>query len=271
MRTYLRAAAAPALVLAGISCGGDLQTTPSTSPATSTSATPSVVSLVVSPDTIQLKIGDGVTLGASYVMSNGARVPATVQWRSGNDEIVSLNPANGYLAGVGPGQTVISAVSGSLIAFASVTVAGPSTVGSSDALIIESFSMIAFQYQSQPNQWYYAPEIRARAAPGHSAIVGTLKFSVPGLDDPIPAFACDATLSGTARELNGEVYGDWMMSVFGQGHQATGGDATATITFVDDAGVLATRVIHGPVVQGGLPSTYTGGQNGGACFHGYGS
>jgi len=86
-----------------------------------------------------------------------------------------------------------------------------------------------------------------------------------------PSFSCGGALSAAPRDLFGEVYGDWLLEIAGSGERATGEPATATITFVDDGGTMATRVVSGPIVQGSLPTTYSGGGNGGACFHGYGS
>src|SRR5215831_7154521 len=123
MQRHLRTAAAPFLLLVGVSCSGDLQTTPGTGQG-NVSTEPSIVSLAVSPDTIRLRIGDNLMLSANFVLSNGARVRAMVEWRSSNSNIVSLNPANGYLAGISPGQTVISAAAGGRVAFAPVTVLG---------------------------------------------------------------------------------------------------------------------------------------------------
>jgi len=145
-------------------------------------------------------------------------------------------------------------------------------------LVIQRFFMTEFQYSSAPDRWFYAPQVEATVAPGHSVLISYLLFSIPGVNTPIPAdtipnWPCFAHVSaGTAVELNGEVYGDWTMSIGGEpGRQATGADATARISYTDDAGVTSTLTLHGPIVPGSLPTTYTGGTMGGACFHGYGS
>jgi hypothetical protein len=99
--------------------------------------------------------------------------------------------------------------------------------------------------------------------------VTTLQFTIPASDYPV-TFGCGALITPAPRELNGEVYGDWAFEI-GPGGQMAGATATAVVTYIDDAGVQATSTIRGAVVAGSGPETYTGGQNGGACFHGYGS
>jgi hypothetical protein len=184
--------------------------------------------------------------------------------------VLSIHATNGYAVAVGAGYAAVVARVDGLVAVAAVTVLGPASVGPSDALVVDSFSMIEFQYSSAPGRWFYAPQMRAHAGQGHTASVLVMKFSIPGLGNS-PPFGCGAVLSATPRDLFGEVYGDWLLSIDQTGHRATGELATATITFLDDAGVSSTRVVTGPIVPGSLPATYTGGSNGGACFHGYGS
>lgn len=128
-------------------------------------------------------------------------------------------------------------------------------------------TLLALAITSAPNQWFYAPQLRVRASPGRTVSVLLLRFTIPaigGFND----WGCAATLTSAARELNGEVYGDWAFEI-GPADQASGADATAIVTYVDDARTMATRTVRGPVVRGSLPTTYGG--DPGACFHGYGS
>ena len=247
-------------------------TAPSGGSTSLTSQPTTPVSLAISPDRLVMRLGDGGSLAAVKVMSDGTRIPVNASWVSFNYEIVTINAANGYAVAVGPGQATIRAQADGLTATISVVVLGPTSTGASEALVVQDFSMIEFQYPSEPGRWFYAPQLRVLAAPGRTVSILRLTFSIPGLADPIPSFGCGATLSaGAPRELNGEFYGDWTMSIDGPGRQASGEDATAVISFLDDAGTIATRTVRGPVVRGSLPATYSGGQNAGACFHGYGS
>jgi hypothetical protein len=97
----------------------------------------------------------------------------------------------------------------------------------------------------------------------------TLSVLIPGLGGASP-FSCGANIGETPRELNGEVYGDWTFEIDGAG-RASAGEASLALTFVDDLGTMSTIELRGPIESGSLPTTYSGGANGGACFHGYGS
>ena len=88
----------------------------------------------------------------------------------------------------------------------------------------------------------------------------------------IPAWACGARIpGGSARDLNGEVYGSWSFEIFSPGNRATGEVAIANISFLDGAGAIGSKQVTGPVAGGWFPDSYTGGELGGACYHGYGS
>jgi hypothetical protein len=236
---------------------------------TTTKPAPSAVRLVIVPDSAVIALGSGFSLAAYQIMTDSSRVPVVPAWSS-NESVVIINAANGYAVAVGPGHATVLARLGQVTASALVTVPSPTTSALSDALVIDSFSMIEFQYPSEPGRWFYAPQMRARAAANRRASVLTFKFAIPGLGAP-PPFGCGASLTDASRDLFGEVYGDWLLEIDDAGHRATGETATATITFIDDAGNAGTRAVSGPIVRGTLPASYTGGQNGGACFHGYGS
>jgi ribosomal protein S28E/S33 len=184
--------------------------------------------------------------------------------------VLAVNAATGYAVAVAAGRVGVIASINNMKVVAFLTVLGPESVGQSDVLVIESFSMLEFQYPSALDRWFYAPQMRAHAAPGRRVSVLVMRFTIPGLDNA-PAFGCGANLMENPRDLFGEVYGDWLLTIDETGRRATGDVATVTITYVDDTGMAGTRVVAGPVVPGTLPATYTGGGNGGACFHGYGS
>lgn len=233
-------------------------------------AAPTVVRLAIVPDSAGVLLSATQVFAAYKVFTDSSRVPVNPVWSSSNDQVVTISATTGYAIGVGAGHASVVARMDGLIAVAAVTVLGPTSLGPSDALVIDSFSMIEFQYPSAPGRWFYAPQMRAHAAQGRTASVLVMTFSIPGLGNP-PPFGCGASLSGTPRDLFGEVYGDWLVSIDETGKRATGGTASATINFLDDAGVSSTRVVTGPIVSGSLPASYSGGSNGGACFHGYGS
>jgi hypothetical protein len=215
-----------------------------------------------------------VALGAQFsfaaykVLSDSSRLPVSAFWVSNDEQVLTVNALNGHALAVGAGHAMVTASVDGLIAVATMAVAATTNLGPSDAIVVDSFSMIEYQYPSTPSAWSYAPQMRAHAVPGHTASVLTMKFAIPGLGN-IPAFGCDASLNATPRDLFGEVYGDWLLEIGGT-QRATGDSATVTITFADN-GMTAIRVVSGPIIQGSTPTSYSGGQNGGACFHGYGS
>ena len=231
---------------------------------------PTVVRLAIVPDNANLPLSSALSFAAYKILSDSSRLPINAIWSSSNDQVLTIGAGNGHAVVVGGGSVAVVARVDGLTAVAAVTVLGPASFGPSDALVVDSFSMVEFQYASHPGYWNYAPQMRAHATPGHTASVLVIRFSLPGFGN-IPSFSCGARLGVTPNDLFGEVYGDWLLAIDHEGERPTGETATATITFLDEAGTSATRVVTGPIVPGSLPATYTGGANGGACFHGYGS
>jgi hypothetical protein len=216
-------------------------------------------------------LGSIFTLRAFLVRSDGSRVEVPKpEWFTPNFSVLAINPATGIAAAVGVGTAVVTVRADGLTASAMLTVEAPTSTANSGALTVNAFSVVEFRYGSAPDQPFYAPQLLVTAATSTSVTILTLVFHIPGLDDPIPAIGCGGRiLAGATRQLNGEVYGDCTFSLFGQ--RATGEPATAVVTFIDDTGATGTITVRGPIESGGLPGTYTGGENGGPCFHGRGS
>jgi hypothetical protein len=237
---------------------------------------PHAVGLLIAVASANVALGTSFVPYVLKVMSDSSRVPLiappipttappAVTWRSTNPLILSVHPYTAYAVALGPGQASLRAEAEGLVAVAPITVLNPTSIGS-NALVIESFAVIEYQYSSG-SDWFYAPQIRAHAASGRTAVALTMQFTLPGLIYPF-VFPCGAKLTEAPRELNGEVYGDWAFEL-GPMQKLTGDSATALVTFVDDAGAMSTRTVRGPIVHGGGPGTYGG--DPGACFHGYGA
>ena len=224
------------------------------------------IALVVSPFEAVIPLGRSRAHVATKVMSDGSRIAVRANWTSLAPDIVSID-ANGTATGVGVGRVAIQAIADGLSNFSTVTVTRPTNTGSSDALIVEDFSMIELQNPQALGSWAYAPQIRGRAAPGRAVTLLSVSFTIPGLGQ-IPDWNCYAALPTQSSEFNGEVYGDWALTIGGSS-RALGSDATASIIFLDDTGVVAKTTVRGRIVAGNLPSTYTGGNLGGACYGGY--
>ncbi len=227
----------------------------------------------LSPDVVVVTQDDTVGLSAVLMMSDGRKLGTTPRWTSSDTQVVAMGRF-GSAIGLAPGKAIITAtIDGSALqAQVPAVVLAKGAETAPGALVVQRFFMLEYEEPSNPNTWFYAPQIQATAAPGRSVFISYLRFSIPGVGDP-PGWLCQAPLSaGTVVELNGEVYGLWATAFSGAG-RATGADATARITYTDDLGASSTLTVHGPIVSGSLPMTYSGGGGGkgGACFHGYGS
>jgi hypothetical protein len=217
-------------------------------------------------------LGSAFTLHAFVFRSDGSRIEASEpRWSTPYQWVLAVNSVTGSAVAVGIGTTIVTVNAEGVAASATLTVQAPPGGGTSDALTVDAFSVVEFEYESLPGRKFYAPQLLVTAAPSGSVTVLTLEFHVPGLDDRIPTIACGGRVPpGGTRQLNGEVYGDWTFFFDDPGHRATGEPATAVVRFIDNTGATGAIRVHGPIEPGGLP-TYTGGRNSGACFHGYGS
>ena len=112
---------------------------------------PTPVSLVMSPDTAVMVLGERQSYVAVKVMSNGSRVPVLAHWTSLPPDVVSMG-LTGFAVAVSDGRATIRATAEGLIAVGSVTVLKPISTGESDALIVEAFWMTEFQYPTVPNR-----------------------------------------------------------------------------------------------------------------------
>jgi hypothetical protein len=136
--------------------------------------------------------------------------------------------------------------------------------GGSAALTINEFTMLEI---GGPGSGHYAPQVRVSAPPGRVITVLVVSFSIPGIG-AFPPWSCNGRVSGsTPQELNGEVYGSWTLELGATGVPT--GDPAVVVTFVDDNRNTGVITLEGRIVEGSFPLTYTGGENGGPCFHGY--
>jgi hypothetical protein len=149
------------------------------------------------------------------------------------------------------------------------TPAGTPTSGSGVSnLLVDSFQVIEFQYDSLPGHYFYAPRMHV-SSDGDPLTVEKLELAFPD-GTPAPAF-CSTGLpvSGAGRDLVGELYGDYEFSIdYADGHRAGPGSFTLTMTYVDAGGQRRTLSATGEATPGGLPTTYTGGtssMNPGSC------
>jgi len=238
---------------------------------------PTVVGIAVMPDSAGMRLGEELILQTVMVTSNGSRitVPGISSTSTGLPPSYSAYPygilsigANGRVIAVGAGTANVIVHYERMVAHGRITVAGP-VATNAVGLKIESFTMWEYQWEGT---WYYAPQLDVSAEGPQAITVLTVTFQIPGLPSPFPSWDCGARVpGGSSRALNGEVYGSWSFELLSPGNRANGEDATATVWFLDGSGAIGSKRVTGRVAAGWIPDTYSGGQSGGACFHGYGS
>jgi hypothetical protein len=258
-----------------LGCASDLPVTPSTNggwtPLGTAATEPRIVALETSPASgTALLLGSTFTFHAVTVRSDSSRMPtAAPTWTTLNEAVLAINPITGVAAAVGVGTALVAVQADGLTATIAVTVIPPTpNPRGSSALTVNSFSVIELEYPSQPNHQYYAPQLNVTAASGMPVTVLTLRFNVPGIGDSLIVGCGGRIPAGASRDLNGEVYGDWLFTFDHDGTAATSTSATATVTFIDSTGATGSITTQGLIVSGTFPTTY--GSNSGPCFHGYG-
>jgi hypothetical protein len=125
-------------------------------------------------------------------------------------------------------------------------------------LLLDSFAVIEFQYDSLPGFYFYVPLIHVSST-GGTVLVTKLQLTFP--DGSVAPTFCSAGMQVTTsgRNLVGEIYGDYELTFDLGGRRASEGDFSVLITYVKDDGQRGYLVATGPIVPGFLPATYTGG------------
>jgi hypothetical protein len=248
-------------ILGLVACGDG-----STAPATPIpSLPPAAVALHIAPPNPLMKIGVELTFTASKEMSNGTLLAASALWTSSDPAIVTVN-ANGQAIGVGAGTATISASADGLVASTTVNVI---RVGSAKGgpLIVDEFSIIEFQEPNLSDSWYYAPQLRVRAAAGRVLTLTQVQFLFPGFSSVVGWACYTGVPSGEAMSLNGEMYGEWSWYVSSGGARWGSEEVRAIISYVQEDGSAASVEVDGPIYQGSHPPYGSG--DVGACQRGY--
>ena len=263
----LRAGAIGALGLALLTaCGGADATSPVSTPLPDSK----VASVELTPVSTVLVVGTRQPLFLTARTAGGQVLAGRVgSWSSSDSRVVSVaqngavnltpgNPAALAYANGSGSATITATVDGRS---ASVKIHVVSPTATQSVLTIESFSMIEYKYDGEPDQWYYAPIVRLRETTGaRSADVLAVQFHMPGFGYTMKCGARLHVLSGQSVDMFRESYGDYPLSYYRPPDgRALPGLATALITVRDDNGAIALLSMEGPIVSGSLPTTYTGG------------
>ncbi len=153
--------------------------------------------------------------------------------------------------------------SGQIATSAPVNVVG-ATPDSLDRIAIRSFTVLEIALYVPAVGWEYGPQliVADTLGSGPLQILGFEMLDIPGLQAPFPrVWAVDlAVPTAQDTQLFHELYGDFDLSFSAaDGHRATGGIATARLTYRDRLGGLHQKTISGAVVSGDWPGTYSGG------------
>jgi hypothetical protein len=233
-----------------------------------------VRSVLLSPSAAMLVPGLHQGLVVTVLGADGRTLTdRTIVWTTSDPGVAIVSPMmftgakpprspDAMLFAVRSGSATITATVDGVAARMSVSVDAPS--GSETGVVVDGFSVVEYEYASAPGKWNYAPLVRFRNTMSqHAAEVIAFSFSIPGFNSA-PGFVslCGTSLylaPDQSADLFHEIYGDYQFEFGPSDQRANGDSATATFDIRDDNGKVAQLVVRGPVVAGGLPTTYTGG------------
>ena len=234
-------------------------------PTSAQSAIPTVAAPVV---VLNLDTGPReLAVGASTVLVGGVNLPTGEQlqtpiaWSSPGPvlAIQQLGPQAARITAREPGVTILQASVNGTTRKLDVTVLPVTTQPST--IVAVDFRML--EVQTGSNSWEYAPQLVLRddSARGGSALIAA-NFEVPGLGRA-PSCSMVRLVGAAPVEIFHEMYGDFELTI-GSGLRASAGDAVARLTIRTADGTAATLELHGPIVPGSWPTTYSGGLFSGA-------
>lgn len=113
----LHASIAVTIAISSLACGRDAGPT--------ASGVGPAVTLSITPPRLRLVVGDGASVSARAVDAGNRTVAASVIWSSADPTIATVREVDGYVVGVSPGSTIVTARAGTLAATATVSVRPP--------------------------------------------------------------------------------------------------------------------------------------------------
>ena len=220
------------------------------------------ISLQITATSTALVVGEATVLVAIATDAAGRQLNDPVVWSSSSPataQVTSPGYAVARVTGLSAGVATVSATVRGKSQAMVISVSNLSAP-SGAVLLVESFSVVEFQYPTVPDHWYYAPLLRMRETGlGDAAAVIGYEFDIPGIGQSPPCATYRRVGRGATLDLFREVYGDYGYSLYKPGARATGTVATALITVRDGSSPPTTLTVTGPIISGSLPTTYTGG------------
>src|SRR5690606_37162267 len=134
--------------------------------------------------------------------------------------------------------------------------------GPDPELQVPAFAVL--ELEGEGGGWFYSPQltVAAGAASAGIKVLGFEMLEIPGLAPPFPALYANglSVAEGAEAELFRDFYGDYAVSFSGwELQRATGGVATARLTYRDGTGTIRQVTLEAPIVPGGPPGSHTGG------------
>ena len=137
-----------------------------------------------------------------------------------------------------------------LVAVATMDVAAPPSGGGSDAIVVDSFSMIEFQIP--PHRRTGRMRRRCARTPSRGTQCRSRREICDSWSRQHPGVQLWREIERLASDLFGELVRRLAPGDCGGAQRATGDQATVTMTFLDN-GKMATRVVSGPTFRGASP------------------
>ena len=256
----------PLVCVALLACSGTETVAPR--PAQQAAPQPApTLRVIASPDTIHVGQEMSVVVLATTGGTTSQPMSGVTWTLSGGALTWVQNDSRGFarVKAVVAGVSVVTVSYGGNSAQATITVL-PIPDPSGAALVIDSFSMIEYQYPGDPT-WYYAPQVQIREVNGKGAAAITMvDFQIPGL---LPAPPCNTYTPVAPLELLNvfqESYGDFAFAIYAAGVRATGDTATVSVLYADGTSPVRSITARGPIRGGSLPTTYSGGSSRVRCM-----
>ena len=206
-------------------------------------------------------------LSATVKARSGADLPGRlVAWKTNNPSVATVAVLGGGTVAEGivfanqDGVATITVSAGDFSASTTVNVISNPPI--TNGLAIDAFSIIEFQYGSGPDYWHYAPKLRVRerTGAGYAQVIG-VQLDIPDVGPTALCSTNRVVVAGQSDEMFREIYGDFELSFYkSNGARATPGQASATVFVRDEGGRFGRVTVTGPVVEGTLPTSYSGGR-----------
>lgn len=133
----------------------------------------------------------------------------------------------------------------------------------SQLLVVDTFKLVQDAAYYLASSWYYAPQLAITTLAGAGSI-DFLSLTIEWPTTPETALRTSSCSSahfaeGERRQLFPEIYGDYVLTFDSSWYSPAPDSVSALLVYRDRAGRHYELPFRGAIVQGDLPTTYTGG------------